>query len=196
MSSKKVEKQDTRRTILEAARDLLENPQSGIPSIGQVATRAGVSRQAVYLHFPSRAELLIEAIRFIDEEHGLPGRLEGIYSEKNGPSMLDRCVEVWGEYLPHIQGISAALLEMRDSDESVAEAWQETVRCLSEVCRDCIRRLASEGKLASDWDESRATSLMAGMLSIPCWDELRRGGWSTETYVMNMKLAVRRVFVR
>ncbi|MCB1170476.1 MAG: TetR/AcrR family transcriptional regulator [Leptospiraceae bacterium] len=196
MSSKKVEKPDTKHTILEATRTLLEDPQAGIPSVGQVANRAGVSRQAVYLHFPSRAELLIEAIRFIDEQHGLPERLESIYQGIDGLSMLERCVEVWGDYLPHIQGIAAALLDMRDSDESVGEAWQETVRCLTEVCRACVERLAREGKLASEWNESQATSLLAGMLSIPCWDELRRAGWDTETYIRNMKLATRKALVQ
>ena len=43
--------------------------------MGDVAKRAGVSRQAVYDHFGSRAELMVATVRYGDGVLGLNGRL-------------------------------------------------------------------------------------------------------------------------
>ncbi|MDQ3663356.1 MAG: TetR/AcrR family transcriptional regulator, partial [Actinomycetota bacterium] len=48
----------TRARILEAARAMFEEFGYHDAGLGAVAKRAGVSRQAIYLHFPSKAELL------------------------------------------------------------------------------------------------------------------------------------------
>ncbi len=48
----------TRTQILEAARSVFEELGFYDAGLGAVAKRAGVSRQAIYLHFPSKAELL------------------------------------------------------------------------------------------------------------------------------------------
>ncbi|MEQ8352391.1 MAG: TetR/AcrR family transcriptional regulator [Leptospiraceae bacterium] len=194
MSSKKEQRNETHLRILEATWKILEMPAAHIPSMSEVARAAGISRQAVYLHFTSRAELLISTIQFIDERQGLPERLAQIYECESAIDMLDRCVEIWGAYLPEIKGISAALIQLRDSDPEVLEAWNETVRCLTEVCKDCISRLSKEGLLARDWTASRATAMFAGLLSIPAWDELRRAGWSNRDYISNLKLTARRTF--
>lgn len=48
----------TRTQILEAARALFEEVGYYDTALGAVAKKAGVSRQAIYLHFASKAELL------------------------------------------------------------------------------------------------------------------------------------------
>ena len=183
-------------SILEATRQILDSPKPRVPSMSEVAKAAGISRQAVYLHFASRAEVLIAAIRYIDERQGLPARLARIYESQNSTQMLDRCVEVWGGYLPEIRGIAHVLLQLRDSDSEVLEAWNETVRCLKDVCRDCIKALKTEGRLAEAWTLPLATDMLTGMLSRPCWDELRRLGWNNQQYIKNMKLATQKTFCK
>ena len=49
---------ETRTQILEAARTMFEDLGYNGAGLGAVAKMAGVSRQAIYLHFPSKAELL------------------------------------------------------------------------------------------------------------------------------------------
>ena len=49
---------ETRTQILEAARAMFEELGYYGAGLGAVAKTAGVSRQAIYLHFPSKAELL------------------------------------------------------------------------------------------------------------------------------------------
>ena len=51
-------KPETRTQILEAARGMFEELGYYGAGLGAVAKEAGVSRQAIYLHFPSKADLL------------------------------------------------------------------------------------------------------------------------------------------
>ena len=51
---------ETRTQILEAARAMFEEHGYHGAGLAAVAKTAGVSRQAIYLHFPSKAELLTE----------------------------------------------------------------------------------------------------------------------------------------
>lgn len=58
----------TRARILDSAVSLLESGTGGAVRISDIAKAAGISRQAVYLHFPKRSDLLIAATRFLDEK--------------------------------------------------------------------------------------------------------------------------------
>ena len=64
----------TRRRILEAARALLEARPGANIAMGEVAARAGVSRQALYLHFADRTNLLLEVSRLADSMARTPAR--------------------------------------------------------------------------------------------------------------------------
>ena len=64
MSSKNMQ---TRSKILQATLELLEAGEGGEIRMGDIAKRAGISRQALYLHFATRAELLVETTFYLDE---------------------------------------------------------------------------------------------------------------------------------
>ena len=65
----------TRTRILQAALKLLEASQGQGVRMADIAKQAGVSRQAVYLHFSTRAELLIATTLYLDEVKGSDARL-------------------------------------------------------------------------------------------------------------------------
>ena len=64
-------KVDTHSQILEAALARLRANQGASLTMAEVAAQAGVSRQAVYLHFADRTALLTALVRHVDEERGL-----------------------------------------------------------------------------------------------------------------------------
>ena len=68
MSSQDIE---TRTRILQASVRLLEAQRGQSVRMGDIAREAGISRQAVYLHFASRAELLEATTQYLDERLGL-----------------------------------------------------------------------------------------------------------------------------
>ncbi|MCA9734998.1 helix-turn-helix transcriptional regulator, partial [candidate division KSB1 bacterium] len=73
MSSKN---KDTRTRILEVTWHLMEQQRGQGVRLADVAAAAGVSRQAVYLHFGSRTELMIATTAYVDEVKGLNDRLQ------------------------------------------------------------------------------------------------------------------------
>ncbi|HEB59916.1 MAG TPA: TetR/AcrR family transcriptional regulator [Gammaproteobacteria bacterium] len=190
------DERDTRTRILEATWRLLEAHPGQEVKMAEIARAAGISRQAVYLHFASRAELLIATTRYVDEVKGLDARLARLGEATTGVEMLEACVEVWGNYIPEIYAIARALMRAKETDEAAAAAWNGTMGCLRDVCREVIDTLDREDRLAADWSPDEAVDLFFTLISIPNWEQLTiEHGWSTVKYVEHMKLLLRRAFV-
>ena len=93
MSSQNLE---TRERILESAWTLLAESHASAVRMSDIAKRTGISRQAVYLHFPTRAELLIATTRYIDHVKDIDKRLAKSRSAASGLERLNAYVEAWG----------------------------------------------------------------------------------------------------
>src|SRR5919107_4913211 len=87
--------------------------------MSDVAGAAGVSRQAVYDHFGSRADLMVATVRYGDEVLGLDERLGRYRALGSGVERLGAFIEFWGNYVPEIHGIARALMAARETDEAV-----------------------------------------------------------------------------
>ena len=164
--------------------------------MGDIAKQAGISRQAVYLHFASRAELLEATTRYIDGTLGLERRLARSRAAEAGVERLDAYIEFWGNYVPEIQGVARALLAAYDSDAAAAAAWDERMQAMRDGCRAAIEALKADGQLASPWNVKTATELLWTMLSVRNWEQLTQAcGWSTRKYIKQMQRLAHRSFV-
>jgi len=187
---------NTRTRILEATWQLMEQRLGKPISMGSVAKAAGISRQAVYLHFESRSDLMIATSNYVDEIKGLDERLNQFRAASNGEDMIDACVEVWGNYIPEIYGIAKALLASRETDEAMAAAWNNNMGCLRDICQQTIQALDDENRLATKWPQEQAVEMFCSMISISHWEQLTKEyGWSTEQYIKRMKELLKRIFV-
>src|SRR5918995_1841125 len=197
MSSGESKESDTRTRILAAAwRLMVERRGQGV-RISDVAAAAGISRQAVYDHFGSRAELMVETARYGDEVRGLDERLRRYRAATTGVERLEAYVEFWGNYIPEIYGIARALLAARETDQAVAAAWDDRMGAVRASCRNIIEALHRDGMLAPEWSRDEAIDLMWTMLSIRNWEQLTiECGWSTNQYVGWIQELTKRAFVR
>src|ERR671920_891793 len=174
----------TRTRILEATWRLMVGRDGRGVRMRDVAEEAGVSRQAVYDHFGSRAELMVATARYGDEVRGLEQRLAGYRAASGGVERLEAFVEFWGNYIPEIHRIARALLAARETDEAVAAAWDDRMGVVHEACRNIIEALHRDGTLASWWPRDEAADLLWTMLSIRNWEQLTiECGWTTNQYV-------------
>ncbi|MBA3636204.1 MAG: TetR/AcrR family transcriptional regulator [Rubrobacteraceae bacterium] len=162
-----------------------------------VAEAACVSRQAVYDHFGSRADLMVATVRHGDVVLGLDGRLRRYRAATGGAERLGAFVEFWGNYVPEIHGIARALLAARENDEAVAAAWDDRMGVVYEACRDIVGQLHRDGTLAPGWSLEEAADVLWTMLSISSWESLvLERGWPVSRYVGRMQDLTRRAFVR
>ena len=187
---------ETRYRILQATLDLLEAGQGKGVRMTDIAKRAGISRQAVYLHFATRAQLLIAATIYLDELKGSDERLVPSRAAPSGTERLDAFIEAWGAYIPEIYGVARALLAMRDTDHAAAEAWDQRMRDMREGCEAAIEALHRDGMLSSDQSPAQATDILWTMLSVRNWEQLTVDcGWPQQQYVETLKALARRLFV-
>ena len=181
------EKTSTKFRILEATRKLLESGDKNV-RMSDIAKAVGISRQALYLHYPNRADLLIATTRHIDVLNKVDERLARSRAAASGVERLDAYIEAWGGYIPMIHGISVALRAMRINDPEAAEAWNERMAAVRHGCEAAVDALSREGKLKPDQTSKDATDLLWTLLSVENWERLvRESGWSQEEYEAAMK---------
>ena len=111
--------------ILKETMRLMEQQRGQEVRISDIARAAGVSRQAVYLHFNNRTELLVATVRYADEVYEVDKRLQPLQAATSGISALRAFLEFWAEYIPCIYGLARALLETRATDKAAAAAWAD-----------------------------------------------------------------------
>lgn len=122
----------SRAAILDAALGLLnERPDAGV---GTIAQAAGVSRQTVYAHFPSREELLSEVVDHLTER--TVAAMEAAAPDE-GPAreallrLLDTAEEVTGRYpvlVRQVTHLTTGAKEDRDRHEGVTTVLCRVVR--------------------------------------------------------------------
>lgn len=182
---------NTRNRILQTTWELLEKSPGRSLNMSEIAKATGISRQALYLHFDSRTELLIATTHYVDEVKGLEQRLRKLQSAKSGEEMLRSCVHIWGNYIPEIYSVSKALMMTKDNDEAAAAAWVDIMGCLRDVCEQVIQTLKNENKLSPNWNQQHATDYFWTMISIQNWEQLTlECGWKQDQYISNMTEAI------
>lgn len=162
-----------------------------------IAKEANISRQAVYLHYGTRAELLIAATRYVDELKGTDSRLHDSRTAQSGLERLDAYIEAWGNYIPEIYGIGKALLAMKDTDAAAAEAWDNRMQAMREGCEAAIDALQRDGQLNPNHSTKQATDILWTLLSVRNWEQFTQEcGWSQKNYIKQMKALAQQTLTR
>ncbi len=193
MSSEKIK---TREKILKAAWKRLEASPGVSVRMSDIAKEAGISRQALYLHFPARAELLIATARYLDEVKDIDARLAKSRAAATGLERLDAFIEAWGNYIPEIYGVGKAFLAIKDTDEAVATAWEDRMLAVRHGCNAAIKALKADDALSPDHSVKQATDILWTMLSVRNWEQFTGDcGWSQRRYIETTKLLAARMFL-
>jgi len=187
---------DTRERILKAALDLLEQSVGKGVRMSDIAKQAGISRQALYLHFATRAELLIAVTHYVDELKESDARLAPSRAAQSGVERLDAFVEAWTGYIPEIYPTAKVLIAMGDTDKEAAAAWDLRMRDMKEGCAAAIDALVADNDLSAAYSRQDATDLLWAMLSVRNWEHLKQQcGWSQKKYENAIKSLARQLFV-
>ena len=178
---------NTKSRILDVTWNLLENGDKTV-RMSDIAKAAGISRQALYLHFPNRAELLVATTRHIDVVKNVDARLERSRSAPSGVERLHAFIEGWGGYIPQIHGMSVALRAMRSTDKEAAAAWNDRMKAVKHGCEAAVQAISQDGSLTRDLTEDAATDLLWTLLSVENWERLVKDcGWTQSAYEKTIK---------
>jgi AcrR family transcriptional regulator len=187
----------TRTKILEAARSLVLKRAGGEVSMAEIAKAAGVSRQAVYLHFADRGALFIALVKYADEKRGLEGVIASIRNAPTGIAALRAMAEAQARTNPDIWPLARASEAIRRTDEAMERAWQNRLQERHAGCKAIVKRLAKEGSLRQGLPIDVATDLLWTITSIRTWEDLAlERKWKKSEYEQHVSDVLLRVLTK
>ena len=190
------EKMNTRERILNSAWALLEADAVREVRMSDIAADAGISRQALYLHFPNRAELLVATTRYIDEVKDVDGRLAASRSAASGRERLTAFIDMWCNYIPEVYGVLKAIMAMKDTDAEAAIAWNDRMQAVRHGCEAAVKALAKDGDLTPKLSTRKATDTLWMLLSVRNWEQLTiECGWSQKQYISTIRDLVHQALI-
>ena len=193
MSSKR---ERTRSRILDSAVKLLV--ERGYHGVGmeEVARDAGVSRQALYLHFKSKVELLVAMARYSDGMIKVPELVRQSDEAPTALEALDAGIRAYGLIEPQIYEVASVLYTARRADEAAEAAWQDRLAYRRGNIEVVMERLQKEGLLAEGWTVEEATDFAWSLLSMHTYEHLVvERGWPIDQFVSRLSSMVRSVLV-
>lgn len=191
MSTKR---QATRDAILDATWQRLERGRDA--RLEDVAADAGVTRQAVYLHFGSRAGLLLALVDHMDSRLGLYARIEENRAIGDPVARLDAVLSLMADYEPKIHRVAMVLFHAAQTDADVRAAFDDRMsRRRADLAR-VIKELRARGRLVKTWTSAEIIDLLWQAGAPPSYDLLVvQRGWKPARYKAWL-LALARSFVR
>jgi AcrR family transcriptional regulator len=173
----------TRRRILETALRLILERRGADVTLAEVARAARVSRQALYLHFADRAELLLALVRYADEQRGVPAAVQRIERAASGVAALREIAAMQAKMNPTIWPLARLVDTARRHDEAAERSWRDRLESRRNGCRAIVARLADDGALRRGLNAVVAADLLWTLTSLQMWEDLglfRR--WTAKQY--------------
>jgi AcrR family transcriptional regulator len=174
----------TRTQILEAARAIFEELGYYDAALGAVAKKAGVSRQAIYLHFPSKAELLTALHLHIFATDVVPAiERHPITDAVSALDALDAMIAVDVDVVSKVWRIHEALQMARRQNPEVEETLRPREEERYRELLDLGRRLKEEGALPTNIRVGMFADMLWGLMNIGTYRSLViERGWSLDKY--------------
>jgi AcrR family transcriptional regulator len=155
----------TSQKILDAAFSCAEDGPDF--TMADVAQAAGLSRQAVYLHFPDRASLLAAALARLEAGQAPTGIEEAPSARAALAALVARLAEAYPRRWPVVRALPGEVADI----------------ALAGAARALAERFRAEGALAAHLSPSAAADLLSTLLSLAVWRELVIGrGWDSARY--------------
>jgi AcrR family transcriptional regulator len=157
--------------ILDAARELTE-AQGMAPTMSALARAVGISRQALYLHFPDRAQLLLALVAHIDEKGQLQDGIDAVRQAPDAAGSIRAWAHMQAWHNPKIAALARALDDSRHADPAASAAWSDRTGNRMRGAISIIERLRAEGRLDPTWTTTEAAALLWELTSFHVWDDL------------------------
>jgi AcrR family transcriptional regulator len=185
----------TRAALLTAARDILETDGFAALTMTAVAEQAGVTRRSVYMHFPSRAELVGCLFDHVARTEGLEESLQQVWDAPDAVAGLDEWAHHLARYHPRLLAVTRAVAQVHRSDPDAAAHRQRVVSAQLTNCHRLVTWLDDSGQLSPVWTVETATDMLWALISTDMIEGLLVDRhWSQEELGRHLGLLLRRAF--
>jgi AcrR family transcriptional regulator len=181
---------NTRASVADAVLAVLEADQR--LTYDAVANRAGVSRQTVYAHFPTRPELLVAAVERARDVAGLDAARQSVYEAPTATAALEALVDLHAWFVPSVLRAQVAIERERSIDPEVERAFATRSGSRRQLATHVATRLHAEAELASPWTVTTAGELIETLTSPTFTAQLLREARWSETELRDRLLLVLR----
>lgn len=169
----------TRERILSAAWSIARERGSVEFTLAEVASLAGVSRQALYLHFENRAGLLLDMARRIDHRSGFVKRVADA-RKRPARQGFDRILRLWFDHLDEILPVARALEAAAVTGAEGAGAYHDRMDAWRSTLAISVGSLSDAGLLRPEWTVDQAADWVWARTQPSAYEYLvRRCGWTT-----------------
>ncbi|WP_328459269.1 TetR/AcrR family transcriptional regulator [Actinoplanes sp. NBC_00393] len=151
------QKRRTRVALVQAARGLLVTQGYATTTAEMIAKEAGVSRATFYLHFRSKAEIVVELMRNVEPDIVADFQRLGTIdpTPAAAESWLRGHAQLWRRYRMEFTSMEQALA----NEQAVADEWFSFYRRLADGIPGVIDRLVTGG-LSRERAEARLVALV------------------------------------
>jgi AcrR family transcriptional regulator len=140
--------------------------------MSELARAVGISRQALYLHFPDRASLLLALVAHVDEREDLQAGIAAVETMPDAAGQIRAWAQMQSWRNPKIAPFARALDQVRHADQAASAAWRDRTGNRMRGAVAITIRLREEGRLHPSWDTKEAATLLWELTSFRVWDDL------------------------
>jgi AcrR family transcriptional regulator len=156
-SLKERQRQEREALILQVAEEVLMEKGYYETSIDEIASRVGVAKGTIYLHFPSKEDLTVAIV--MREIKQLIAQIEVIAdSEGSAQSKLERILQsLYGSFVKRMQLLSGmfhsvAPHQLKEQGKKIMSLWEQAA--------EIVQRIIEQGKAAREFTEDIPTVVM------------------------------------
>jgi AcrR family transcriptional regulator len=186
----------TRALIVTTALKMLKKKGASI-RMEDVAHAAGITRQALYLHFKSRTLLMLGILDQVSEDAQAAELFGAVQREKDPLKLVEQMARAAVTYHGRIAAVANALYVARHVDSAAAAAWNQRAAVRRRSIRKVVKTLHRAGLLRPEWSPLDVADALCELVLTPraYLDLVVERGWSEERLVQ-ATLALARGFFR
>jgi len=157
--------QRSREAVLAVTHQMMSETGLGGVSIDEVSKRSGVAKTTIYRHWPSRADLLLEACSTLDSKPEVPDT----GSFRGDIETLAKAFATRLRTAPATK-ILPSIVDAAEHDFKIAKLLHAQVNaCIMDPLYEVIERAQKKGEICRDQDASHLVARIVGPLFFRRW---------------------------